>query len=207
MKFVQPIFILPVAAVYFLISWLTPWHQLAPKSSISASYVFDLVFILMVFIFNQEINIKGFIKPKTLFLKAIVTTICAVICLSFIHYNQLQTPFKFVDNLFLQMIILAPFIEEFVFREAFYTLQKRFSGDGKSLLFLNSLLFSFSHYSGALLLPEEFHSFIYLQLAYTFPLGWLCAKSRKVSGGVIEPIILHLTFNTVFYIGVIKFGI
>lgn len=207
MTLMKMLLIIPVALFYFSVSWLTPWHEFAPGSTVSASYVFDLVFILIVFLINKELKIIGTIKLAKLAWKTVFIILFALCCLFLIHLASIKTPFKFVDNLFLQMIILAPLIEEFVFRESFFTLQARFSFTGKRLLFVNSFLFSLSHYSGALLLPAEFHSFLYFQLAYTFPLGWICAKARMLSDGVLEPIVLHLVFNVIFYLGVTHFGI
>ncbi len=207
MKRIKMLSIIPIAIIYFSISWLTPWHDIALGTTISASYGFDVLFVLIVFLLNRKLNLIGKIKLSSLSFKLVFTFIFSSLCLVFIHFSAVKTPFSFVDNLFLQMIILAPLIEEFVFREGFYSLQERLSFKGNTLLLVNSILFSLSHYSGTLLIPVEFHSFIYFQMLYTFPLGWICAKSRELSGGIFEPILIHFTFNLVFYVGVTEFGL
>ena len=64
-----------------------------------------------------------------------------------------------------------------------------------------------SHLPALWFLPEEFHGFIGFQLFYTLLLGWICAKSRVKTNGMLEPVVLHFAFNLIFYIAVKNFGI
>jgi len=97
------------------------------------------------------------------------------------------------------MIILAPIIEELVFRGSIYELFKKAKVKIWVNNLINSVLFALSHGSALFVLPAEFHPFIYFQMKYTFVLGHLCAKSRERTHGIIEPMFLHLIFNIVFY--------
>ena len=198
--------IFPIAGAYFFVSWFTPWHELAPGSTISASYLFDLVFILSVFAWNKKLIFFGEMKFQSFLARLAMTFLLAIGCLFVLINSQIQTPFKYVDHLILQMLILAPLIEEFVYRESFFVILKRLTPNKNFALILNSLLFGLSHISGIFLLPAEFHTFIYAQVIYTIPLGWICAKARDRTDGIAEPIVLHLLFNLLFYIAVANFS-
>ena len=54
------------------------------------------------------------------------------------------------------------------------------------LLLCNAIMFSISHVPALFVLPKEFYGFIYLQLLYTFLLGWICAKARIRTGSTFE---------------------
>ena len=200
-------FIIPISAIYFFISWFTPWHELAPGSTISASYLFDLIFIFTIFAWNKKLILFGAVKPSGLILRLLLTIALGISCIAAAVYYQVAAPFKYVDHLLIQMLILAPLIEEFVFRESFFVIQKKLGFRGNWLLLFNSLLFGFSHISGVFLLPSEFHAFVYMQTMYTIPLGWVCAKAKVRTGGIGEPIILHLVFNLMFYYAVLELGL
>ena len=101
---------------------------------------------------------------------------------------------------FLQMLILAPIVEELVFRGAIYEVFKLAEVKIWVNNLINSLIFATSHAAGFFVLPEEFHSFVHFQIQYTFVLGHLCAKSRERTHGVLEPILLHFAFNLIFYV-------
>ncbi len=198
------VFILPV--IYFSISWYFPWDELTFwDSTISITYLYDLFFSLIVFFaFKSFSTIK---ITNGIIVRLIATAIISSLCVTIAKLSSLSAPFKYVDNLFIQILILAPIIEEIVFRYAlFVPFQKVFKGK-RNLYLFNGVLFSASHASALFILPEEFFGFIYFQIGYTFILGWLCAKARDESKSMIEPILLHFIFNLIFYIGVVKFGL
>lgn len=198
--------ILIVAAIYFLVSILVPWSELAPLSTISPSYIFDILIIGTIFWALKVKNVFGQINIKSLVIRMVVVIFLSVLSLVISKNLELLSPFKYVDQLALQMLILAPFIEEAIYRGAFYSLHKRFEPREGYILGLSTVMFSLSHLP-AIILPPEFHPFIFFQVLYTLPLGWICAKARQKSGGVTEPIILHFAFNLVFYFGVVYFGV
>lgn len=198
----RSLLIIPIAVIYFFVSWFTPWHEFAPSSTISASYLFDLIFVLIVFILTRKLVIIGKINFLLLSFRILFVIAMGGLCVLIVASTTLQAPFKYVDQLFWQMLILAPLIEELVFRESFLSLQQNLRTPSKWILITNSGLFSLSHYSGLFLLPVEFHPFIYFQILYTFPLGWLCTKARLNSGGIVAPVLMHFCFNLVFYFAV-----
>ncbi|MBT4792381.1 MAG: CPBP family intramembrane metalloprotease, partial [Halobacteriovoraceae bacterium] len=100
----------------------------------------------------------------------------------------------------LQLLLLAPLIEELVFREGFVALFEKFKLNKILILSLNSILFSLSHLPALWHLPVEFHSFIAFQVFYTLILGWICTKVRIETKGLALPIIHHFLFNLIFYV-------
>lgn len=193
-------FVIPI--FYFSISWFFPWEIIQWDSSISITYLFDVFFILVSFFVLKpkiRLNVKIGIFSRLFF-----TSLLALICIYCVYYFKLSAPFKYVDNLLIQILILAPFIEEFLFRFSFYEILKNKVGNGKILLFINSLLFAISHAGALSILPKEFFPYIFFQIGYTFFLGWICAKAKQDSHSIVEPIILHFVFNLLFFLAVTK---
>lgn len=202
------IWALPI--IYFSIAWFFPWEYFQWKSTIAISYVFDVLFILTISGIYKLRVLNFNLQIKTFLARLVAVLGCSIFALFLINLFGVSAPFKYIDNLAIQILFLAPVVEEFIFRHAFYgTFQNYFdqlsnqsSNKTRQNLFLNSFLFSISHLPGVWFLPEEFRGFIFLQLVYTFVLGWICSKSRLKSGSVFEPIILHFIFNFIFYIAV-----
>lgn len=190
--------------VYFTISWFFPWDKILNGVSISPSYFFDVLFVgLTLYFFRSKLEI-GKTKLKFLIIRIILSVLFGLLCVVVINFFNLNAPFKFVDKLFIQVLVLAPIIEELIFRSAFFIVFKRAKLNLKLQGVINSLLFSLSHLPAIWILPDEFKSFVIFQLFYTFILGWICFKARQTSKGIFEPIIVHFVFNLIFYISVIN---
>lgn len=196
------IWILPF--IYFGVAWVFPWEQFQWNSSISVAYVFDIIFVVLITFSFRLFHFKLFLHWRGFIARAIAVIGAALFSLFIVNLFGFKAPFKYVDQLFLQILILAPIVEELIFRQAFYGVFDKYFHNKNHNILLNSALFSLSHLPGVWFLPAEFRSFIYVQLLYTFLLGWLCAKSRMKSRAVYEPIVLHFLFNLVFYIAVNK---
>lgn len=190
--------------IYFSIAWLYPWDKIQWDSTISISYLFDILFcVISLFVFKLRLKVKGQdLKGATSRIIAIVGI--ASFSLFLVNISKFPAPFKYIEQLFLQILILAPIVEEFIFRFAIFGATEKYFKNKNHLLLSNSLLFSISHAPGIFMLPSQFHGFIYIQLGYTFLLGWICSKARLKTGSIIEPIIIHFVFNLLFYIAVIQ---
>jgi membrane protease YdiL (CAAX protease family) len=185
--------------IYFSTSFLVPWEELS-LNTISSSYIFDFIFWLMIATYLREepkwghITMRGTV-PRVALIIVISLLVC---CLSI--FLKLNSPFRYLDQLALKLLILAPFFEEIVFRGAFFNLLTRLKRLKRWWCHLmNGLLFSLSHSFALYVLPIEFISFVWYQIVYTFILGWCCSVSREKSGGLIEPILIHFIFNLIFY--------
>lgn len=188
--------------VYFCVLWMVPWDSFTPSLwSISFSYIFDLIFFLTIFALYKNKNFLGRFNFHGASLRLLLTIILGVLCNSIIKNSEpLVSPFGYIQNIVVQLLIMAPIFEELVFRGGIYKLFEKAIENSLYRTIINSALFSFSHGFAFFLLPEEFHNFIYFQMGYTFLLGWICTKSRERSVGIVEPIFLHFVFNLIFYL-------
>ena len=199
------VFIVPI--FYFYMSWFFPWDIFQSKSTISITYVFDTFFVLTTFFIFKNKKILGKLDRKGFVFRLSAVSAIGVFCILIAKSLELKSPFKYIEYLFIQILILAPIIEEFVFRGAFIQVFENAKLKKPVIIYLNAILFSMSHLPALWFLPEEFHGFIGFQLFYTLLLGWICAKSRVKTNGMLEPVVLHFAFNLIFYIAVKNFGI
>jgi membrane protease YdiL (CAAX protease family) len=189
-------FVLVIA--YFGFSWGLPWHKL--PSTISFSYIFDLLFALGVsFFFRLPWKFKWNVNKQTF--KAageIVALACA--CLFAIWYMDIETPFRLVNGLEWHLLFFAPLLEELVFRQTFQRFLIHQVGGKRVTSMLVAAIFAFSHLVGLTVLPAEYVPFIGFQVFYTFVLGVLCGQALLRFHSVLAPITFHFLFNLSFYI-------
>jgi membrane protease YdiL (CAAX protease family) len=194
-----------IPAFYFGISWLFPWEKYQWDSSISVSYFFDCIFVLLVATGLRVLPVFKIDHISLLPSKLVATFALASFVIFLNNLLALQAPFRYVDKLAVQLLFLAPVIEEFVFRFAFFALFKRCGQSIRWQIITNSGLFSLSHIAAIWILPAEFREFIVFQVGYTFALGWVCTKARMRHQSLIVPILMHFVFNLTFYMA-IKFS-
>lgn len=168
-------------------------------SKISFSYLFDLLFSLGVcFIFHLPW------KFKFKFNRHIIVSVIELICLASgtiaaIWYFDIETPFRLVQDLEWHLIILAPLLEELVFRQTFQRLLVHSVGGKRVTSMLVAAIFAFSHLIGLKVLPAEYVPFVGFQVFYTFVLGLLCGQALLRFGSILVPISMHFIFNLMFY--------
>ncbi|MGE3611361.1 MAG: CPBP family glutamic-type intramembrane protease [Bacteriovoracaceae bacterium] len=184
--------------VYFAFSWGLPWHKI--PSSISFSYIFDLLFALIVSFFFRlpwkfrwQLNLNSLKAVGEVFL-------LAVSCIFAIWYMDIETPFRLVNNLEWHLLIFAPILEELVFRQAFQRVLVGSVGGKNYTFMLVAAIFSFSHLIGLTVLPVEYVPFIGFQIFYTFLLGLICGQALLRFHSIIAPMVLHFIFNLSFYL-------
>lgn len=199
----SPITLAAICAAYFILSWLFPWDRFQIDSTISISYLWDLLFCLLVGL-AYKLPLKGPRLKKGLLPRSVGALALAVLSILFIQMSATASPFKYLERPVLQLLILAPLVEELVFRYAILGASLAAIESKRKVVLISAILFSISHLPGLWHLPEPFRPFIYIQLAYTFILGWIIAKARVRSGSVWEPIALHFIFNLCFYAAVTK---
>lgn len=184
--------------IYFGFSWGLPWHKL--PSTISFSYIFDLLFALGVsFIFRLPWKFRWIFTKQTFiaFLEVIALAVGAVCA---IWYMDIETPFRLVNGLEWHLLLFAPLLEELVFRQTFQRLLIKQVGGKRVTSMLVASIFAFSHLVGLTVLPVEYIPFIGFQVFYTFVLGLLCGQALLRFHSVFAPITLHFLFNLTFYI-------
>ncbi len=203
------LFLICFITFYFVASWAL--GQLFQGTS-WGPYLFDLIFVISVVVFFKKRIQPGFkIEVRDLvesFLMLILLLVVALwgtylIVMRFGH----QHPFLFIDNLFVQMVIVAPLWEEVIFRHAWWTyLEKIFGNNKRKIVLFSAIIFSLSHAVALFFLPEAFRLFIIWQVVYTFFLGLSCSLVRLFSRGLFWPIVFHFIFNLSFYMA-LQWGI
>lgn len=201
----SPLILAAFCAAYFILSWFFPWEKFQIDSTISVSYFWDLLFCALVGItYRLPLSAPRRVALKGLAPRLIGVVALAIVSILFIQMSATASPFKYLERPVLQLLILAPLVEEFVFRYAIVGASLAAMESKRKVVLLSAILFSISHVPGIWHLPEPFWPFIYVQLGYTFLLGWIIAKARVRSGSVWEPVALHFCFNLCFYVAVIK---
>lgn len=184
--------------VYFAFSWGLPWHKI--PSTISFSYIFDLLFALSVsFFFRLPWKFRWKITKQTF--KAVLEVVfLAGGSVLAIFYMDIETPFRLVNNLEWHLLLFAPVLEELVFRQTFQRVLISSVGGKYVTSMLVAAIFAFSHLVGLSVLPAEYVPFIGFQVFYTFLLGLICGQALLRFHSVFAPIFLHFVFNLIFYI-------
>jgi membrane protease YdiL (CAAX protease family) len=184
--------------IYFGFSWGLPWHKI--PSTISFSYVFDLLFALGVsFFYRLPWKFKWNLNIQTL--KAVGEVFAlAVGAIAAIWYMDIEIPFRLVQNLEWHLLIFAPILEELVFRQTFQRILIGNMGGKRVTSMLVASIFAFSHLVGLAVLPVEYIPFIGFQVFYTFVLGVICGQSLLRFHSVLAPIFMHFVFNLTFYV-------
>jgi len=187
-----------LVAIYFAFSWGLPWHKL--PSTISFSYIFDLLFALGVsFIFRLPWKFRWNINKQT-FIAVLEVLAVASASIFAIWYMDIESPFRLVNGLEWHLLFFAPILEELVFRQTFQRLLIKQVGGKRVTSMLVASIFAFSHLIGLTVLPVEYVPFIGFQVFYTFVLGLICGQALLRFHSVLAPIALHFLFNLSFYI-------
>lgn len=187
-----------LVTIYFAFSWGLPWHKL--PSTISFSYIFDLLFALGVsFFFRLPWKFRWRINKQTF--KAIGETFAlAAAAIGAIWVMDIETPFRLVNGLEWHLLFFAPVLEELVFRQTFQRVLISQVGGKYVTSMLVASIFAFSHLVGLTVLPVEYVPFIGFQVFYTFVLGLICGQALLRFHSVFAPIFLHFVFNLTFYL-------
>jgi membrane protease YdiL (CAAX protease family) len=186
-----------IVIVYFSFSWGLPWEKI--PSTISFSYVFDLLFALGVcFIYRIPWKFKWRFTWQTLKASSEVILLAVGVILS-IWYLEMEVPFRLVSNLEWHLLIFAPILEELVFRQTFQRLLIKSVGGKYVTSMLVAAIFAFSHLVGLKVLPADYVPFIGFQVFYTFVLGLICGQALLRFHSIFAPIFMHFLFNLVFY--------
>lgn len=183
--------------LYFAFSWGLPWHKL--PSTVSFSYIFDLLFALGVsFFFRLPWKFRWNVSKQS-FLAMLEVLVLAIGCIAAIWYMDIETPFRLVNGLEWHLLLFAPVLEELVFRQTFQRFVINQLGGKRVTSMLVASIFAFSHLVGLAVLPAEYVPFIGFQIFYTFVLGLLCGQALLRFGSVFAPMFLHFLFNLMFY--------
>lgn len=109
------------------------------------------------------------------------------------------TPFDFSDPiLWVQLIVVAPILEEALFRLLTWNTLSSYIRKPKTLIAITAILFSLSHLAALIYVPKEFYGFVIYQGIYTLILGIYWGLARSRSGSWTAGVILHFVLNLSF---------
>ena len=97
------------------------------------------------------------------------------------------------------VLLMAPLLEEWVFRGAIWRLIEKLIPQEWAPFVLTSALYSYSHYQIIGSVPELYQGFVHYQAMYTFGLALFCGGMR-MHFGLIGAVATHLAFNCGFWL-------
>lgn len=193
-----------IILIYFLVTNLFPWNKYLKHTTISSSYIFDFLYpIFLILVLRLKQNLFTIKKIKRLMVTVGLSFSFGFFCLFLANFLEIVVPLTHVKHLFLQLFILAPLSEELLYRGVFFNLGERSTLSGKFNIILNSFLYGFSYLVALWYLPTQFHSFIYLQVIYSFFLGFLCCIEYQYQKNLLSPISIRIAFSSALYLGVV----
>ncbi len=184
---------------YLAISAFIPWEKFSISEGFLSNIFFDIVFILVMTKW-LKLKLEGSFKFERGDVKLTAATILLAIGSIFsLKALGLGNPFIYVPALFLNLVILGPIIEEFIFRFVFIHF---YAGTKWQKHLSSGFIFSMSHALSMFHAPQSWHPFFYLQISYAFVLGVICSLAFE-KRNIIKPILLHMIFNLFFYVATV----
>lgn len=98
-----------------------------------------------------------------------------------------------------QLLVLAPVLEELVYRGALWEPSVDWLGSGRAWG-VTTLLFALGHFQAYFFVPAEYQGFVLYQTGYVLVLGAAAGWVRRRLGGIWIPMLLHGGFNFGFFI-------
>lgn len=186
---------------YFAMSWFFPWEGYFGSFGLALGYFFDFfvgTFLIVQMDLGLNLRIRA-IHPKVGVL-AFLAVVWFFSAQSLMQEFGIQNPFDVHQPLIIfLLLIVAPFIEEYLYRQAFYRwLERRIGLPPLYVIGLTSILFSIAHLPGYWILPSDQQSFALAQMGYTFVLGLILGSVRHMTQSVVAAMGVHLLFNATF---------
>jgi membrane protease YdiL (CAAX protease family) len=105
----------------------------------------------------------------------------------------------------LQLLIVAPVLEELIFRGVAWEVLKKYRAKKILCTALLILVFSVAHLESLLHVPSEYYGFLIYQSLYVVPLSLLCILSRYKNEPLATAMVIHFFFNLGFFLcGIFK---
>lgn len=185
---------------YLAISAFVPWEKFSFSPSFLSNIIFDIIFIAAM-LYWLKLRPNFSIKYEKGDISLVVATIILAIGSIFsLKSLNLGNPFSFIPALFINLVLIGPIVEEFIFR---YIFNNFYSKVPWKRHLTSGFIFSTSHSLSLFFAPKAWYSFFYLQISYTFILGIICSMAFN-KGKVTKPILIHIIFNFIFYLVTIQ---
>ena len=165
------------------------------------SYGFELFFSIWVgWIFRKNMRFK--VKwSRELVLGLLPAFLGGYLIFFLVRSSGLEIPFDFQSTeLIFLLLILAPFLEEMIFRMALWEPIQAISGSPATTLTLTTLFFSIGHLIAWGSVPMAYKPFVLIQALYVILLGLGAGYRRMKSESVLPAIGVHFGFNLGFFV-------
>jgi membrane protease YdiL (CAAX protease family) len=165
-------------------------------------YAFDILFAgAAVYHYRNRINLKlsGGLFHGLVFAAALGCgfLICQLAILGLMKIRfDLKSPLVIFS-----LLIVAPILEEILFRFALWEPIKDLFEDTAVTNFITAVLFSLAHYAAIRIVDFHARDFVVFQTVYTFALALTCGWARSRTGSIASSILLHFAFNLGFFVG------
>jgi membrane protease YdiL (CAAX protease family) len=165
------------------------------------SYLFEIVFIVVTASL-LKLRAPTFKVPSLFDLASFLGLLTlGFTTFKFANHFEIMIPFDFnlKLNVFL-LLVVAPILEELVFRYALWEALQRVSKKWWVTLLGTSFLFSAAHFTSFWAVPALFKSFVIYQTCYTAVLGVIAGLPKLKRQDLSTSIFLHFCFNLGFLI-------
>lgn len=174
------------------------WRQFTPFYS----YGFELLIILVAYFKYFRPSLLNLTTSKQTLSLTGVSFLFGLMAHKIASSSGIFIPFDFQDyTSIIILIIIAPIIEEFLFRFALWEPLDDLFKDDLTVAFISSFLFSLAHFLAVSFADGDTKIFVAYQTLYTLCLGIFCSWARVYANSLLLPLIIHFAFNLGFYVG------
>lgn len=164
------------------------------------SYAFEMGFVgIAWFIFRKQVNLlRNLTKVDGVAL--LVAIFSGFLVFRAAGWMHVPIPFDLSAALTIVMLlIVAPILEELIFRMALWQALGSFIEAGWIVLLATTVLFAAGHFAAYWFVPQQFQGFVMYQTFYVVLLGIAAGWRRLQSGSVVAAVIVHFGFNLGFF--------
>ncbi|MBI3556538.1 MAG: CPBP family intramembrane metalloprotease [Deltaproteobacteria bacterium] len=167
-----------------------------------ASYVFEGIFVLAVLgVYRSRIHVS-LEKLKAVLPDCVLALPLGFGVYKFALYFGIPVPFDFADHeTLLFLLVLAPFLEELIFRQALWYSAETLTARPTATLAITTVIFGSAHFQAYFYVSSEVQHFVVYQTLYALLIGLWWGYRYMKTQSVAVPIALHLLFNLGFYLG------
>jgi membrane protease YdiL (CAAX protease family) len=190
-----------ISVIFYIITRII-FDSLWRKISIYWGYGFEVVYVAAVY-YHYRNRIQFFSKKYLFQLLAFLTALfCGFWIYELAIYSHLPIRFDMRSGeIIFLLLIVAPILEEFIFRLALWEPLKELFGDESTVNILCAILFSVGHFTALWNVQIDYRAFVLYQTLYVILLALSCGWARIRTRSVFSSIIIHFGFNLGFFIG------
>ena len=174
------------------------WFEKIPEYN---GYGIEALYCAVLFwIYRQDLQLRFALEWRKFFL-FLLQFFFGFVVFFFGQYAQILFPWDFSDHAtVLALLFVGPVLEEAIFRQALWVPFTKVFSRKRNVVIASAVLFSIAHGLAWFLVPQELRPFVVFQVIYTALLGLFWGWQRLRTGSLLFVILLHLLFNSGFWI-------